>query len=477
MDESVIIIAGIAAAVIWAVLGNVRPRLAMLTFIWPAVGLLLTRTVEGTVSAFVVFVGTVLSAALAKSAPKRSSWLDDLAKAFLYILIALALLIFLIFCFLTSGPGIIILMLAAGATIRFSLVSRDATVTHVFSTIGACMRQNLPLGTSLKAEAQSLKGTRRRIMEQIADWLTRGYPLSEALKLGYRKCPGYALAMITAAERVQQVPQAVASIEAQLAQRSIEDRKVRAISPAYPIVVILVMLVVLSGIMIVVMPKFKVLFKDVGAQLPLATRIVLSVSRGYAGWFTLLIALVILVIVPLAIYMKFRPRRPGKPYLTSRIGDWVKWYFPVLGWFERNYSLMQTVSFLRFSIDSGSTVDKAIAGATELDTNNRYRQRLVGWLEQVQRGQNVSESARRCGVGRAVAWAFDEKINQGNTPGILESLESFYRSHYGYIVNLARMVFWPCVVILMGITVGFVVYAVFSPYVALIYAAVDATMP
>ena len=64
-----------------------------------------------------------------------------------------------------------------------------------------------------------------------------------------------------------------------------------------------------------------------------------------------------------------------------------------------------------------------------------------------------------------------------NSPTILESLESFYRSNYGYITNLARFIFWPCVTIVMGLLVGEVVYAMFAPAVELIHYSVDAAIP
>ena len=481
MQENIILITGVVAAVLWAFLGNTRPRLALLTCPLVIIALLFSSVIShspaGVIFAFLVVLATISSVLLARPAPGASTWPRALAKYFFYILEAVVLLFIAILFLVLMGPGTLILMLLAGLIIRFSLISRDATVTHVFSTIGASMRQNLPLATSLKVGALGLTGKRRRIMERISDWLTRGHSLSESIKLGYNKCPGYALAMIAAAERIQQVPQAVASIEAQLAQRSLENRKVQPIAPAYPIVVVLVMFFTLAGVMTVVMPKFQTIFKDMGADLPLTTRFLLSAARNYSGLIMLFMAFVILVVVPVSIYLKFRPRRPGQPYLLSRIGDFIKWHFPVLHWFERNYSLLQTVSFLRLSIDAGNTVDKAIAGAAELDTNNKYRQRLVRWLDQVQQGQDVSESARKAGVGSALAWAFDQEINQGNTPAILDSLESFYRTNYGYIVNLARFIFWPCIVILMAIVVGFVVYAVFSAPVAMIHATVDAMIP
>ena len=76
-----------------------------------------------------------------------------------------------------------------------------------------------------------------------------------------------------------------------------------------------------------------------------------------------------------------------------------------------------------------------------------------------------------------MAWAFDEKVNQGNTLPILEMLESFYRTNYNYYVNLARFILWPCVTLLMGAIVGFIILAIFLPGVQIITRLMDMVHP
>lgn len=130
--------------------------------------------------------------------------------------------------------------------------------------------------------------------------------------------------------------------------------------------------------------------------------------------------------------------------------------------------MVQVVELLRLSLNSGHTVNEAIRDSLSLDVNNRFRRLLRKWLEKVERGDNIADAARQSGLGDALAWAFDDKVNQGNTLTILEMLESFYRSNYSYKVNLARFILWPCGIIAMGSMVGFVIYATYSPVVALL---------
>jgi type II secretory pathway component PulF len=72
---------------------------------------------------------------------------------------------------------------------------------------------------------------------------------------------------------------------------------------------------------------------------------------------------------------------------------------------------------------------------------------------------------------------FDDQINQSNTLAILEMLESFYRSNYSYHVNLARFIMWPCIILAMGAMVGFVVYAIFSPLIAIVGNMLELVYP
>jgi type II secretory pathway component PulF len=231
---------------------------------------------------------------------------------------------------------------------------------------------------------------------------------------------------------------------------------------------------VLLSLMTFVIPQFESVLTEMaeGAALPPPTRLLLEitgfVAYDYVWLVWLFLVLNALVVLPISIYVRFRSRRPDDPYLFSRIGDFIKWHLPILHRFEKDYSMVQVVELLRLSLKAGCPFDEAIRNALGLDVNNCFKKRLRRWLGKVERGDNISAAARESKLGSPLAWAFDDKVNQGNTLSILETLESFYRSNYGYCVNLARFILWPCVTLVMGAIVGFVVFAVFSPAISII---------
>ena len=345
------------------------------------------------------------------------------------------------------------------------------------------MRQNLPLTMALESAASGREDSRAEILRSISKWLVKGYCLSEAIKRGYPKCPGYAVAMIGAAEKIDQLPSAISSIEADMVAKADESRKIKPFHPLYPVVLIALMFIVVLGLMTFVVPQFRSILTEVleGGSLPASTAFLFDTAGFVAyqmGWLVFGVAAFIVVVgIVFSLGIRFRPRRPDKPFFVSRIGDFIKWHLPVLHWFEKNYSTVQTVELLRLSLNAGCTVNKGIANTLGLDVNNRFKKQLGKWLVKVEAGDNIAKAARESKLGSSLAWAFDDTVNRGNTLAILETLEAFHRSEYGYRVNMARYMFWPCVTIMMGAMVGFVAYAIYSPMVLIISGLASGVVP
>ncbi len=482
-----LLIIAILLLAVYIYLGLKEPAIALVTSPFVA----LTIFVAGTeydsgamIIAPLIFFAAVIAVSVSRRKPGSERWPQICAK---WILIIFLFLLLLVTAGVVFGPlgfaGLIFFILFMSSIIAYALTSRHAVAAYIISTIGSSMRQNLPLPMALESAAGGRADTRSIILQRIQKWLVQGYSLSESIKRGYPKCPGHAVAMIAAAERIDQLPLAIGAIEADLVTKADDRRRINPVHPLYPVIVIVFTFFILLSITTFVIPQFKNVLEEMlgGATLPFATRLLMGIVRFIRyefGWLIwLAFVLTIFVVVPVSIRVRFRPRRPEKPYLLSRIGDYIKWHLPILHWFEKNYSMVQVVELLRLSLNAGYTVDDTIKNTLELDVNNCFRKRLKEWLERVKRGDNISTAVRESKLGPALAWAFDERVNQGNTLSILETLESFYRSNYSYYVNLASFIMWPCITLIMGLMVGFVIYAIFSPGIVIIKRMAELVTP
>jgi type II secretory pathway component PulF len=483
-----LIIIMILLLIIYLYLGWKYPAIALVTCPFVA-GVMIFIGVEDenitvTLIAIAMFAATLSVVMISKPEPGDERWPQQLVKCVIIslglILISAALLVLIGW---GGGYGYLLFALFFASIGRYGLISRDTTALYVISTIGSSMRQNLPLPMALESAARDCKDKHSLILQRIKKWLIQGYSLSESIKRGYPKCPGYAVAMISAAERIEQLPDAIQAIKEDMMAKSEEHRKIRPVHPLYPVILMVFTFFMLLGVVTFVMPSFVTAVDelDVPVKMPFASRLLISIMKVVVyefGWMIgIALALLVFVVIPISIYIRFRPRRPDRPYLLSRIGDFVKWHLPVLHHFEKNYSLVHVVELLRLSLNAGCPVNEAIENTLGLDVNNCFKKRLRRCLEKVERGDNIAGAIRESGLGSPLAWAFDEKVNQGNTLSILETLESFYRSNYSYTVNLARFIIWPCIILLMGVIVGFVVYGIFSPTVVIIKTLAESVIP
>jgi len=414
-----------------------------------------------------IFFATLVAVVLSRGRPDADRWPQSLAKWTLIVLaLGLLLMTWLGVGAIFSPMGVLFGAIMLGLILRFLLLSRRAVTHYVVSTISACMRQHLPLAGALAAAAEGRTDKRAKVLRQISGMLLRGHPLSLALRFGHRACPGDVVATIEAAERIDRLPQALQRLEADMLSDTRQRHRIQPCPLWYPLAVVFALGLIVSWTALFTMPAFERLLYGMGHPLPGATQNVLSVWR-FVGVLTPVLILGALVAVPVAIYAKFRARRADRFQLLARVGDFVKWHLPIGRWFERSRSTVQVVKVLRLSLEAGLPLDHAIATTLGLDVNHCFRWRLRQWLGRVRQGQDVSQAARAVGLGRSVAWAFDQRANPGSTPAALETLESIYRSNYSYRARLARFIGWPLIVLALAGLVGYTVYALYLPLIEL----------
>ncbi|MEN6308200.1 MAG: type II secretion system F family protein [Anaerohalosphaeraceae bacterium] len=395
------------------------------------------------------------------------------------ILLLIILLTVLILCFNIFGV-IFSAMLIAGVIHYFS-VSRYNNVLEFVSIIGSAMRQNLPLPAALRAAAAGRSDKMSFIFCQTSKWLTQGYSLAQAVRRGYPRCLPEVLLAIESAEKLNQLPNILISLEKDLVNQSDETRKIRPSSPWYPVIVMILICSIVLGLCIFIIPTFSEVITDMSdgkANLPPSTQLLMTVSRNLLHpEIYFILGLVVELAVFVWAYYFFRTRIAYKKGWFLNIFDRIRWYWPLHRQLERKSSMLRLVEILRAGIHAGRPLDQILDAAAELKINVCFQKRIACWLQRIRQGENPSDSARFCGIGQGIAWAMDSDLNPGQTPVLLETLEEVYRSEMNYIGNLIRAILWPFLILGMGLFVGFIVYSMFMPIVSVITTGIQFLMP
>ena len=427
-----------------------------------------------------IFLATLLTIAISPHQGDCPPWPKRMAR---YILLLIILVPVAVFIIAISGPigfyAAAFFIALFGSFIGFFLTQTRSVTIQVISTLGAAMRQNLPLPLALDSAAADRTDRPARVMRAISQSLTQGYPLSDALQRGFPACPAHVLTMIVAAEKISQLPQAFTDLEAYLMEQTFQKKQPRIIQPAYCFIVIFACLLMTAGLKTFIIPKFRDIFTDYGLtldRLPWTSRLLMGRVTNFLKPAPLFLLPALLIFPIVWLKTRFRPRRVGEPYYLSQLGDRIKWRLPIYHWFELNHALTQLTAFLRTALQAGFTLDQSVGHALTLDVNLHFRNRLQNWLHQIRAGADPADSARRCHLGPTFAWAF-EKPNAAATVDILNLLEGFFRTQYHYQAHLFKYIAGPLIIVALACLVGIIVHGTFTPLVAIIHQLADTVLP
>jgi type II secretory pathway component PulF len=346
---------------------------------------------------------------------------------------------------------------------------RRTTNRIVIGQMATVVRQNLPLATGLALAARSETGAARRHLQRISHLLAQGAPLSEAVSEGFPDCPSLPLTLIVAGERSGQLAAALEEAENHLVERGRRDERVD--TPVWPfmLTIIAFMILVVSGLMVSIVPKFKEIFKDFGTELPYVTITLIYICDFFVESGLLLILLVLALIgIPSLIYLNLRPRRLPIPGWTSRVADWIRWHCP--GWraVECHTGMAMVLRTMRIAVRAGMPLDEAASLASGVDVNFNLRPLISDFAGRIAKGANPYDAARQAGLGEVTAIA----LAAGSRCDDLDAGLRYAAEYNDAITNrlwiLLRNLAWPIATLLIGAMVAFIALAMFEPLIKLI---------
>ncbi len=250
-------------------------------------------------------------------------------------------------------PGILLLVVLFASPVgRY----RDIVIPFT-SYLGAIVRRNLPLGSSLSAFASELfvwRTRSRALLEGIADDTDNGMSLADALDRHARIFPKAYRALVRGGERGGNLAHVMERLKEMVRLRGTTTR--RALSYlVYPATVITILTGVSSVLLVIVVPQFEKMFSEIepGSTLPPAMILFLWTAGILLKWWFL---------VPLAVaatYVVWASVK-GSASLVA-VASWVGWHMWPLRRYERRRAISQ------YALVAGRLMEAGIAESEALE--------------------------------------------------------------------------------------------------------------
>ena len=326
---------------------------------------------------------------------------------------------------------------------------------HFTRQLAVFVRAGIPITSALETIGDETQDTAlRRAITAMIEELRNGGTLSAASAKHPQVFPNYYVGILQSAELTGRLDETLDSLAAYL-NREIETRAKVVNALSYPAVVMMMAVVTVIILAGYVLPKFKPLFTELNADLPLPTRMLLGVASLFSTYIYVP-GLVITAVIGTVVWMlKSEKGRRVKDRLVLRI--------PVIKGIIEYAILERFCRILGAMVRAGVPLPDGMKTTTEATANTVYRERLDVARDEMMRGAGFSAplAATELFPG-AAKQMFKVGEETGTLDEQLAAASEYFDTELEVRIKRFTTMFEPIMIIGVGLMVGFVAVALVS---------------
>ena len=327
----------------------------------------------------------------------------------------------------------------------------------------------LPLLRSLQIlESQLKPGQLKNILLGVCEEVEGGSSLSEAMSK-YPKAFNHLYVKMVNAGEIGGVLDIILQRLAEFMEKSQRlKRKIRG-AMVYPVVVVTIAGLILTGIMVFIIPKFEAIFTDFGVALPGLTRWLMKTSRWFAGTMPdqSIPGAFIALPFPIFAFIFWKLIRKAGPGRAAT--DYMILYSPVFGPLVRKTVIARFTRTLGTLVSAGVPILEAIKITKETSGNYVFEKALQKVHDSIREGEGFAAPLRESKTCDAIVV---NMIDVGEETGELDAMLMKIANNYDEEVDVAVAslvsLLEPMMVVMLGGIVGTIVVAMFLPLVKMI---------
>jgi len=333
----------------------------------------------------------------------------------------------------------------------------DKDVVILTRQLATMIDAGLPLVQCLDIlGSQTENKTLATVVGQVRSDVESGATFADALKKHPKVFDNLYVNMVAAGEAGGILDTILQRLAAYMEKFAKIKRQIKS-AMIYPSVILFVAVSVVALLMVVVVPMLANMFADMGQALPLPTRIVIAISNFLKGWGGL--GTLIGIIGFFVGLKQFRKTEKG-----LRMTDAFALKVPVAG------SLIQRVAVAKFTrtlgtlLTSGVPILEGLLIVSRTAGNKVVEESIVTTRQSVSEGKTLAEPLSKAKVFPAMVV---QMISVGEATGALDNMlnkiADFYDDEVDSGVAALTSMLEPMLMIFLGVTVGFVIVAMYMP--------------
>jgi len=326
---------------------------------------------------------------------------------------------------------------------------------HFTRQLAVFVKAGIPITDALMVigDETSDVALRRAITEMIED-LRNGGLFSQAAAKFPTVFPKYYIGILSSAELTGRLDESLDSLSLYI-EREMDTRSKVVGALSYPLVVMAMAMVTVLILAGYVLPQFQPLFEELGAELPLPTRMMLFFSRFFTDlwWVT---ALILAALVASLVFLFKHP--------TGRlVKDRLVLKLPVINGIVEYAILERFCSILSTMLQAGVSMPAALQTTTDATANSVFQAQLDQARIEMLEGGGFSgpliDTELFPGAARQMFKVGEET---GTLDQQLEVAALYFNRELESRIKRFTTLFEPAMIIFVGLIVGFVAVALVS---------------
>ena len=314
----------------------------------------------------------------------------------------------------------------------------------------------LPIEEALSAIAQqSEKQSVRSLVMAIRSKVLEGHSLASSLADYPRSFSHLYRSTIAAGEQSGYLDRVLENL-AGYEERQFESRRDVDMAMLYPVLLTLFAFGIVGALMVYVVPDMIGVLENMGQELPLSTRILISLSEFAQAYWWLIIVGVVLMVVGL----RWVLQQPGARLAWDR----QKLSMPMVSRITRSANAARYANTLSILTSSGVPLVEAMNIAAEVVSNQWLKRRLADATQRVSEGSSLRVALESVGYFPAMLLHMVASgESSGELDAMLEKVAIYQQSEVERIVTTLVRLFEPAMLVVMAVLVMFIVMAILLP--------------
>jgi len=323
--------------------------------------------------------------------------------------------------------------------------------------LASLLKGGVPLFQALTIITNQMEGERERaIVGYLRDEVKGGSSFSDALKAYPGIFDNLFVYSVAAGEKTGALD-SILKYQADLLESRANVRgKIRA-ALIYPIIMIVVGAGVLMFLIGYVVPMVTKIFERMNQQLPLPTRLLMTITNFANGYLFIIVIVVGLAIFGFSQWVK-------KSAKGRQFWDSLTLKFPVLGGLYRMILVSRFAKIMGTLLKSGVHMLQSLVVVSSTMKNTIVTDTVINMSKMVERGTDLSMALRATDVFPPyVADMVSVGETAGNLEEMLASVSEYYETNANQKIAAFTSMVEPLIIVILGAIIAFILVSIMLP--------------